>query len=360
MGISEVLTARAEPAPAAPAPPIDLSRPIPSWNTPEFPAEWPGSDPMPTEPRHVYILSYLQDALTRLLELRGRPFGISQDTGLHFFDAAGKRQRCDPDLIVMPFPNTERGSLRRWDMPCPPDCVIEVASPSTIQRDLGIKKEWYEGMGVREYWVLDPVVSDDPDDFKDGVLMPDGPLTGWSLVQGRYDPLPARWVATARTWSAHSPALDCEILFAQSLHAQKREGGYRIINPDSGQAISSTREKDAALEEKSAALKEKDAALGEKTAALKEKDAALEEKASAIGERDSLIARQRNDFGELTVAFAADRFGPAAAEELSHMMNRSAVSLPDWNSVRVWLNAPSALAFLQLARRHFGMTASRD
>ena len=56
----------------------------------------------------------------------------------------------------MPFPNTGNGSLRRWDMPCPPDCVFEVASPSTVQRDLGIKKEWYAWMGVREYWILDP------------------------------------------------------------------------------------------------------------------------------------------------------------------------------------------------------------
>ena len=32
---------------------VDLSRPIPSWNTPEYPAEWPGDDEMSAIPRHA-------------------------------------------------------------------------------------------------------------------------------------------------------------------------------------------------------------------------------------------------------------------------------------------------------------------
>lgn len=37
-----------------------------------------------------------------------------------------------------------------------PNLVIEVLSPSTSERDEGLKKELYEQNGVPEYWVVDP------------------------------------------------------------------------------------------------------------------------------------------------------------------------------------------------------------
>ena len=99
--------------PAGAEPSVDLSRPIPSRNTPEYPTEWPRDDEMPALPRHGLILNDLLTVLPLLLRQRGRPFGINQDIGLHFVDANGVAQKCDPDLIVMPFPNTGNGSLRR-------------------------------------------------------------------------------------------------------------------------------------------------------------------------------------------------------------------------------------------------------
>ncbi|MHB8482278.1 MAG: Uma2 family endonuclease [Nitrospiria bacterium] len=37
-----------------------------------------------------------------------------------------------------------------------PELVIEILSPSTASRDIGIKKRLYEKYGVAEYWVVDP------------------------------------------------------------------------------------------------------------------------------------------------------------------------------------------------------------
>lgn len=37
-----------------------------------------------------------------------------------------------------------------------PDLVVEILSPSTGKRDLGIKRTLYAKYGVREYWIVDP------------------------------------------------------------------------------------------------------------------------------------------------------------------------------------------------------------
>ena len=66
-----------------------------------------------SDPATRFILNYLLPALTLLLRQRGRPFGVNQDIGLYFVDSNGVAQKCDPGLIVMPFPNTGNGSLRR-------------------------------------------------------------------------------------------------------------------------------------------------------------------------------------------------------------------------------------------------------
>jgi Uma2 family endonuclease len=37
--------------------------------------------------------------------------------------------------------------------------VVEVLSPGTKKRDLGIKKVLFDRKGVREYWIVDPKAS---------------------------------------------------------------------------------------------------------------------------------------------------------------------------------------------------------
>jgi Uma2 family endonuclease len=332
MVITKPWTGPGEPRTAEPVPPVDLSTPIPSWNTPEYPAEWPRSDEMSVAPRHVVILRYLFGALSALLRRRGRPFAVNQEIGLHFVDARGRAQRCDPDLIVMPFPNTGHGSLRRRDMPRPPDCVIEVASASTVANDLGGKKDWYAGMGVREYWILDPVDSRDPAHFERGLLLPDGPLMGWRLVQGRYEPLETHWDADARSWSAYAPALDCDILLSQALHREETDGGYRILDPETGEPLPSDREKDELLAKQDELLEGKDARL-------EQQRQRLEDQAAEVAEFITDLARFRH--------------GDAVAEQLRKLMRQSAAPMPARQMVQAWMAAPSAEEFLDTAHRYF-------
>ncbi len=59
-----------------------------------------------------------------------------------------------PDLL---FVSKERlGILTEANVQGAPDLVVEILSPSTGQRDLGIKRKLYARHGVREYWIVDP------------------------------------------------------------------------------------------------------------------------------------------------------------------------------------------------------------
>jgi Uma2 family endonuclease len=66
----------------------------------------------------------------------------------------GDGDYLQPDLV---FVGKERSHLLSdRGVEGPPDLVVEIASPSTAERDCGIKLERYRLFGVAEYWVVDP------------------------------------------------------------------------------------------------------------------------------------------------------------------------------------------------------------
>ena len=60
----------------------------------------------------------------------------------------------EPDITVVCDP--ER--VDRYGYRGAPDLVIEILSPSTRRHDLTIKYQLYQRAGVREYWIVDPVM----------------------------------------------------------------------------------------------------------------------------------------------------------------------------------------------------------
>ena len=58
-----------------------------------------------------------------------------------------------PDIAIFktPLDITKNGSLKGT-----PVFVAEILSPSTRNKDTGVKLELYEKYGVREYWIVDP------------------------------------------------------------------------------------------------------------------------------------------------------------------------------------------------------------
>jgi Uma2 family endonuclease len=63
-----------------------------------------------------------------------------------------------PDLLYL---SNERAAqvLTVTNVKGAPDLVIEIASPSTRQRDETIKRHLYERSGVAEYWIIDPDIN---------------------------------------------------------------------------------------------------------------------------------------------------------------------------------------------------------
>jgi Uma2 family endonuclease len=59
-----------------------------------------------------------------------------------------------PDLIFIT--RDRRGIYGDQVVEGAPDLVVEILSPSTRTRDLGLKLALYARVGVREYWVADP------------------------------------------------------------------------------------------------------------------------------------------------------------------------------------------------------------
>ena len=99
----------------------------------------------------------------------------------------------------------------------PPDFVLEVASPSTAERDLWDKREDYRAMGVSEYWRFDET----------GEFYGEG-LAGDILVEGEYRPV-AIETLEAGVLQGYSPAL--------KLYVCWDNGELRWRDPETGKYI---------------------------------------------------------------------------------------------------------------------------
>lgn len=65
----------------------------------------------------------------------------------------GEGDYFEPDVVFVRADHAHLVGDRGVE--CPPDLVIEIVSPSTADRDRGIKLERYRHFGVREYWIVD-------------------------------------------------------------------------------------------------------------------------------------------------------------------------------------------------------------
>jgi Uma2 family endonuclease len=105
----------------------------------------------PVTGRHQDVRLYLTLLLKTFVEMtdtglvRDAPFPVQTESGL----------RIDPDVIFVASANLDR--VRDSHVEGPPDIVVEVCSKASTAVDRGDKFVAYEAIGVREYWLVDPV-----------------------------------------------------------------------------------------------------------------------------------------------------------------------------------------------------------
>ena len=121
---------------------------------------------------------------------------------LIYYEEGNPRARVAPDVfVVVGAPKHLRMNYKLWEEPGPPDFVLEVvASAGTRREAQGPKRALYARLGIREYWLFDPVGE---------YLAP--PLQGFRLHDGAYHPLPARPVGGAPVLRSDALRLDLRV-----------------------------------------------------------------------------------------------------------------------------------------------------
>ena len=138
---------------------------------------------------------------TRDLQTRFRAAFVTTDI-LVYYRPGVVEARVAPDVLVaFGVGRHHRSSYIVWDEGKPPDWVLEVASPSTVEKDLDEKRAIYEALQVPEYWLFDP---------RGGTLLGGPPpLQGLRLRDGKYKPIEPR--LEGNLWLLRSEALRLDI-----------------------------------------------------------------------------------------------------------------------------------------------------
>ena len=171
--------------------------PVP-WD-PEEEKLFPSSDGRPMADN-----TWQARAMTQTHACLEQHFRHRQDVAVYidllvYYIDGGKTKSVAPDVFVkLGCEKRDRMTFKVWEEAGPPDFVLEVASPTNVQNDLAGKNRIYARMGVREYWMFDPM----------GSLL-DPRLQGFELVDGsfrEFEVLDRPGVDSAR----YSPVLDLE------------------------------------------------------------------------------------------------------------------------------------------------------
>ena len=156
---------------------------------------------MSTNPDHLEWMIRCHRMLNH--RFRGRPGLFVGCDMLIYYEPGNNKAAVAPDVFVsFGVPQHNQPSYFGWLEGKPPEVVWEFGAPSTVQGDAGKKKETYRRMGVREFWLVDPV---------GGVYDPR--VQGFELVDGAYQQISCEEGPDgfAAVWS---PVLHLELRFA--------------------------------------------------------------------------------------------------------------------------------------------------
>ena len=99
---------------------------------------------------------------------------------MFYYEPGNPRAVKAPDILVVKgVGKHKRRVYKLWEESVIPCTIFEITSKQTAQADLTVKYQLYERLGVKEYFLFDPL---------DEYLQPN--LQGFTLIKGHYQVLP--------------------------------------------------------------------------------------------------------------------------------------------------------------------------
>ena len=181
-------------------------------------------DPPEREPDDMTSAEHLSETGLRhhLKQFLGRP-DTTIVSGEKYITARRGGDMRYPDLLVAfgvdPSAYRETNGYVIDEQDKPPDLVLEIASEATGHIDVGEKREFYQGLGITEYWRFDHTPAGEWHGTR---------LAGDRLVDGRYEAMPIDELPDG-VLQGHSPALN--------LHLRWVEGELAFHDPATGRPI---------------------------------------------------------------------------------------------------------------------------
>ncbi len=192
---------------------------------------------------------------------------------LLYYEEGNKRRHVSPDVLVtLGIPRGKRDYYLLWVEGKAPDLVLEISSASTCSEDLGIKRDLYAKLGVKEYCLFDPLRE---------YLKP--PLRLYRLSRGKYRPV-TRYPLRLTTVGLELQILDHRL---------------RLKDPKTGRPLPTPMETSIALAEKEALLSQQELLVAQQQAALLEKDTIVAKQKAALKKKDAALAEMEQRIKEL-------------------------------------------------------------
>ena len=120
--------------------------------------EYPSSDGKPLAENDAQLAAILYGVSALRVRYAGRSDVYVSGDLLIYYEEGNPRVSVAPDVfVVFGVEDRMRMNYKVWEEGKGPDFVLEVASPSTWREDVGRKRGIYAGLGVREYWLYDPM-----------------------------------------------------------------------------------------------------------------------------------------------------------------------------------------------------------
>ena len=248
--------------------------------------EYPSSDGKPLAENDAQLAAILYGVGALRVRYAGRSDVYVSGDLLIYYEEGNPRVSVAPDVfVVFGVEDRMRMNYKVWEEGKGPDFVLEVASPSTWREDVGRKRGVYAGLGVKEYWLYDPMGEH---------LKP--ALQGYRLVDGEYERQPLL-ESLDRRLGLRSGTLGLE------LWAKGRKMRFR--DPRTGlDLLSHHEEHDRA--EREVAARQREAAARRATAARAEAEAAARRSAEARAEREAAARQREADLRQAAEARVAE------------------------------------------------------